>query len=329
MKNGLIAIVGNKKNLNQSVMLIILIFVLCVIATIVNPRFVSLRNIINVFQQISVLGIIACGIGMLLIAGEIDISVGYQVSLMGIILAMIIDKVGGLDPAGNMGWLVPYAMPLAITAPFVVGALLGFINGLVVVKSRVTSFIITLGFLSVYHGLALWISGASSYMLFGKFELMGRGKVFNLIPVAIFYFIGVVILTHVILKYSKYGRFLYAIGGNRQAAYVSGINTNRTIIKAYVVVGILNALAALILISRVGSALVDTGAPYALDSLAAVIVGGVLLTGGKGTALNIFLGVMLIGLLSNAMVIMNVNPHLRDTIVGLIIIIAVSVSNRL
>jgi ribose transport system permease protein len=317
----------NKKGMNQSLLLIILIVILCIIATSVNPRFMRISNIINIFQQVSVLGIIACGVGMLLVSGDIDISVGAQVSLIGIILAMIIEKVGGIAPGEANAWLASWAIPMAIVASFAVGALLGLINGIIVIKSGVTSFIITLGFSTIYKGVALLISGGASYMLFGRFETLGRGRVFGVIPVAIFFFIGVTIIAHIILKYTRYGRFLYALGGNKKAAYVSGINTKRVTLKAYVIVGLLNGLAALILISRVGSALATTGEPYSLDALAAIIVGGVILTGGKGSALNIFLGVLLIGLVGNALVIMNVNPYLRGIVIGIIIIAAVTISN--
>lgn len=315
------------RGMNQSVLLLLLILVLCIIATLVNPRFIRVTNILNIFQSIAVLGIIASGVGMLLVSGEIDISVGTQVSLLGVILAMIIQKLGKLPADHPQAWLTPLAIPLAIGAIFIVGFCLGMINGITVIKSKASSFIITLGFTSVYKGIALLISGGASYMLFGKFETLGRGKLFHFVPVAIFFLVGVIIITHIVLRYLKYGRFLYAIGGNKKAAYVSGIPTKRITLRAFIVVGLLNALAAMILISRVGSALATTGDAYALDAIASVIVGGVSITGGKGTALNIFLGVVLIGLIGNALVIMNVNPYLRDVVIGLIIITAVTVSH--
>ena len=309
----------------QSLVLIIIIVAICVITAFVNPRFLRIQNLINIFQQISILGIVACGIGMLLVAGQIDISVGTQVSLMGVILAMVIQRMLGL-PDGNVpAWQAALAIPLAVAVTLVVGFLLGLLNGIVVIKSRASSFIITLGFQVVYAGAALLTSRGASYMLFGKFELLGRERILGVIPVPILFFIGMVVITYVVLKYLRYGRFLYAIGGNRKAAYVSGINTNRITLIAFVVVGLCNALAALILISRVGSALATTGDSYALDALAAVIVGGVSIAGGKGTALNIFLGVLLVGLISNALIIMNVNPYVRQVVLGLIIIVAVTI----
>ncbi|TFG59505.1 MAG: ABC transporter permease [Spirochaetales bacterium] len=314
-----------QSKITQSLVLVGLIILLCIVSTIVNPRFINPNNIINIFSQISILGIVASGIGMLLISGEIDISAGTQISLMGVILSMIIQKLTKLPEGSNAGWLTPYAIPLAVVATFAAGALMGFINGITVIKSRAASFIVTLGFSSVYHGVALLVTGGASYILYGQFELLGRGKLFGFLPVSILFFIGSLVLAFIILKYTKYGRFLYALGGNKKAAYVSGINTTRVTLTAYITVGLLNALAALILISRVGSALSTTGDAYSLDSLASVIVGGIALTGGRGTALSIFLGCVLIGLIGNALVIMNVNPYLRDVVIGLIIIGAVTI----
>ncbi len=314
------------RQLNQSFVLIIIIAGLCIIATVVNPRFLRITNIINIFQQISVLGIIASGVGMLLISGDIDISVGQQVSLIGIILAMIIQKIGGIPANAPNAWLSGWAIPMAIVVSFAVGILLGIFNGLVVIKSKASSFIITLGSATVFKGLALLISGGSSYMLFNRFATLGRGRIFSIIPIAILFLLGVVIMSHILLKYFKFGRFLYALGGNKKAAFVSGINVNKVTLTSFIMVGVFDALAALILISRVGSALATTGDAFSLDALAAAVVGGVPIIGGKGNALNIFLGVVLIGLISNALVIMNINPYLRDVAIGLLIIIAVSIS---
>jgi ribose/xylose/arabinose/galactoside ABC-type transport system permease subunit len=306
--------------------LIALIVVICIVTAIVNPRFLRIQNLINIFQQISILGIVACGIGMLLVAGQIDISVGTQISLMGVILSMIIQKMMGLPDGTAPAWQASLAIPTAFVVTFLIGIIIGIINGLTVIYSRAASFIITLGFSTAYHGAALLVSGGASYMLFNRFELLGRGRILDIIPISILFFLGMVGLTFVVLRYFRYGRFLYAIGGNKKAAFVSGINTNRVTLIAYVVVGLCNALAALILISRVGSALATTGDSFALDSLAAVIVGGVALSGGRGSALSIFLGVLLIGLITNALIIMNVNPYVRDLVIGLIIVGAVTVS---
>jgi len=327
VKAGAFGNVGKKQpRLTQSLILIIIIITICVFTAIINPRFLRIQNIINIFQQISVLGIIACGIGMLLIAGQIDISVGSQVSLMGVTMALIIEKFLGKPGPNVQAWQTAMAVPLAVVTTFALGFIMGLINGIVVVKSKAASFIITLGFMAVYHGGALLVSGGTGYPMYEQLEMLGRGKILQFIPVPILFFLGTVVITFVVLKYFRYGRFLYAIGSNRKAAYVSGIQTDRITVIAYVVVGLCTALATLLLISRIGWARENVGAPFGFDALVAVIVGGVAITGGKGNALNIFLGVVLIGLIENALIIMSINPFVRTVVMGLVIITAVSIS---
>ncbi len=310
----------------QALVLLIIIAAICVVASLVNPRFLRIQNIINIFQQIAILGIVASGIGMLLIAGQIDISVGSQMSLMGIILALILQRMLGEPGTLVPAWRAAAAVPLAVGVVVVLGFLMGLINGVVVVRSRAHSFIITLGFMTAYHGLALVAGSGTGYPMSGRFEAIGRGRVFDVVPIPILFFLGAILVAFVVLKYFRYGRFLYAIGGNRKAAYVSGINTNRITVTAFVVVGLSSALASLILISRVGFAQENTATSYGLDALASVIVGGVGLAGGKGGALNVLLGVLLIGLIANALIIMTIDPYMRDVIIGVIIIIAVTIS---
>jgi ribose/xylose/arabinose/galactoside ABC-type transport system permease subunit len=281
------------------------------VVTIINPNFRNPRNIVNILQQISVLGIVSAGMAMLLISGNIDISVGSQISTIGVVMAMIVQKLGNI--------------PLAVVAPILLGATIGVVNGIVVVKSKVHSFIISLGFMVVYQGLALFLSHGTAFLMSGKLEFLGRGRIFGYLPVMVLVFFAVVALTHVILRYTKYGRILYAIGGNRTAAYVSGIRTERYIIMAYTVVGTLCGLAALILISQLGAAYPNTGTGYAMDTLAAVILGGTLITGGKGSALGLLLGVVIFGMISNALNVLNVSAYLRDVVLGLIIISAVTI----
>jgi ribose/xylose/arabinose/galactoside ABC-type transport system permease subunit len=179
--------------------------------------------------------------------------------------------------------------------------------------------------MAVYHGAALLVGGGTGYPMYEQLEMLGRGRIFQFIPIPILFFLGAVFLTFIVLRYFRYGRFLYSIGSNSKAAYVSGIQTDRITITAYVIVGLCTALATLLLISRIGWGRENVGVPYSFNALVAVIVGGVAITGGKGTALNIFLGVILIGLIENALIIMNVNPHVRNVVLGLVIIVAVSI----
>ncbi|MCX7667832.1 MAG: hypothetical protein N2Z84_02755, partial [Atribacterota bacterium] len=170
MAQGLNAVFRKRAPIEQAYILLLLIVAISVVTTIVNRRFVNPTNIINIFQQIAVLGVVASGVGMLLVSGHVDISVGSQVSLLGVIFAMLIQKILGL-PEGNVApWRQTFVYPIAFALTFGIGALVGFVNGVTVVKSRANSFIISLGFMSAYHGLALLVTGGASYMLFGRFE---------------------------------------------------------------------------------------------------------------------------------------------------------------
>jgi ribose/xylose/arabinose/galactoside ABC-type transport system permease subunit len=319
------------RGLSQSIALLIVIAAVAAVTTAVNPRFIRVQNLVNILQQVSILGIVACGVGMLLVSGNIDISVGSQISFMGIVTALVINGMFGGEPGTKVvvpAWRAALAIPLAVAVTVALGFLVGLVNGLVVVKSRVASFIITLGFLTVYHGAALVAGKGTGYPVSPRFEQLGRGRLFDVVPVPVLIFLAAIGITAVVLKYFRYGRKLYAIGGNRKAAFVSGIGTGRLTVAAFVVVGLCDALAALILVSRVGLAQSNISDSYALDALAAVVVGGMSITGGKGSAVNILLGVLLIGLISNALIIMRVSPNARDLVMGGIVIAAVSLSQR-
>ena len=247
-------------------------------------------------------------------------------SLMAVTMALIIEKFIGNPGPNVQAWQTAMAVPLAVVAVFASGFIMGLINGIVVVKSKAASFIVTLGFMAVYHGGALLVGSGTGYPMYEQLEMLGRGRIFQFIPVPILFFLGTFLIVFVVLKYFRYGRYLYAIGSNRKAAYVSGIQTDRITVTAYVVVGLCTALATLLLITRIGWARENIGNPFGFDALVAVIVGGVAITGGKGTALNIFLGVVLIGLIQNALIIMNINPFVRNVVLGLVIIAAVTIS---
>ena len=297
--------------LSQSGFLIILIIVLSIIVGLLNPNFFRFQNFLNILQQNVSLGIIVVGVGFLCITGNFDISVGTMMSFIGIVVAMIITNVGSI--------------PLAVIVGISMGFALGTLNGFIVAKSKAASFIITLGLLLAYRGAAVIVSAGFNFPLHGKFNWIGQGKLGGFFPVPILIFILIYILAYVILRFTKYGRILYVTGGNEKAAFVSGINVDMYKILTYSFCGALVGLATLILLSRLGSAYPNTGERYALDSLAAVVVGGTSLYGGKGSALGLLLGVIVFGLITNALNLININPYWRDAVVGIVIITAVVV----
>jgi ribose transport system permease protein len=297
----------------QSGFLIAFILVLGLVITLLNPNFINPQNIINILGQISVVGIVSVGMGIVLITGEFDISVGSQLSLLGAVMAILLTR--------SSGTLVTV---LAVAA---LGGILGLVNGLLVTKSRCASFIITLGTMTAYHGFVLVVTQGRNIPIGSLFTMLGRSKL-AVIPTPIIVFILVLVLAAVVFRFTRVGRTLFAVGGNREAAYLSGINVDAYKIGAYVVCGLLCALAALVLISKLGASYPNTGDGYELAALASIVVGGVSLWGGKGTAPGIFLGVVVFGVLSNALNMVNVSPYFRDVFTGTIIIIA-SILSRL
>jgi ribose transport system permease protein len=297
----------------QSGFLIAFILALGVVITIVNPNFIRPQNIINILGQISIVGIVSVGMGMVLIGGEFDISVGSQISLVGSVLAIIITTTGN------------YA--LAVAAALLLGTALGFTNGIIVTKSRCASFIITLGTRAAYHGMVLVVTRGRNFSLQGKFEFLGRSTI-GPIPFPVIIFFLVLILAFITLKYTRFGRTLFTAGGNAKAAYLSGVNVDWYKIITYTLCGVLTALASLVLISKLGASYPNTGDGYEMDALASIVVGGVSLWGGKGSAWGIFLGVVVFGVMSNSLNMVNVSPYFREIFIGAIIILA-SVLSRL
>jgi ribose transport system permease protein len=296
---------------SQSGFLIVFIVVLSTAITMVNRNFIKPQNIINVLGQISIVGIVSVGVGLVLISGDFDISVGSQISLVGAIMAQVLTTTGNVV--------------LTILVVVLLGAVLGAVNGVIVAKSKVASFIITLGTRAAYHGLVLVATKGRNFPLQGMFETLGRGKI-SFIPIPIIVFFLVLIFAFALLRYTRFGRTLYAIGGNRTAAYLSGVNVDALKILVYAFCGVLVSLASLTLISKLGASYPNTGDGYELEALAAVVVGGTSLWGGKGTALGFFLGVVIFGVMSNSLNMMNVSPYFRDVFIGGIIIVAAILS---
>jgi len=298
---------------NQQFILVVMIAVMSIITTVFNPRFLTLRNIINILLQISVISIVSAGATLVMISGNFDISVGSMVGLATTSSAILVIK----------GYSIPFSMLMGVLICIVAG----LINGTIIAKTRTPSFIITLAMLSIYHGISLITTGGITKSLRGKFATLGRGVSFGIIPNPVLVMAGVYIFLATVLKYTKFGRRIYAIGGNEEAAYLSGVNTDLNKIFIYGLNGLLVGIASVVLLSRLGSALPSTGSGMELRAIAAVVIGGVPLTGGKGTALGTFLGVVLMGLISNVLNLLTISAYYQEVAIGLIIAIAVVVSN--
>jgi len=278
-----------------------------------NPNFFSISNILSIFQQVAVLGVLTGAMLILLITGLLDLSYGSVIGLCGVALCQFV----------TMG-MHPY---LSLLLTFLIAVAAGFINGLIVTKFKCEPLIITIGTGYIYNGLALVWSEGTYQSLQGQLEFIGTGKLWGVIPVPMVVLLLVLTIIWIILRYTPFGRKLHIIGGNPEAAFLSGINVNRYKIIAFTLGGLICGLSAFILCSRIGSALASNGAGYELRALAACIIGGASFSGAKGTVAGAFLGVILLGVISNALNILGVDPFFQTAVLGLIIVIAVVVSN--
>jgi ribose/xylose/arabinose/galactoside ABC-type transport system permease subunit len=212
----------------------------------------------------------------------------------------------------------------AILTGLIVGSLVGLANGIIVAKTKVQPFISTLGMMSVLQGLALIATNGRQIPNLGGplFEPIGGGIV-GIIPVPVIILFTVLVISHILLRYTRWGRNWYAIGGNEETAFLSGININTLKVAVYVINGLFAGIAAVTLTSRIGAALPLMGSGYELQSIAAVVIGGVSLNGGRGNILGAFLGVLLLGVISNSLNMLNVSSFYQNISIGIIIMIAV------
>lgn len=297
---------------SQITYLILVIIIVGIIATALNPNFLTLRNFFNVMQQVSVLGILTMCMSLLMISGGLDISIGNMAGLVAMIFAKMLIAGKGI--------------PISVITVLAVALILGFINGLIIAKSKVTPLIITLGMNYVFLGVALIIGGGRPQTITGQFEFLGEAKI-GPVPVSIIIYLLILLFAFFLRKNTKYGRRLNAIGGNTQAAFLSGINVDWHIISIYALSGLIVGLAGLVLVSRLGMVRADSGSDFALQALAAAIIGGITFEGGRGSLVGAFFGVLLLGILYNAMNIIGVNSYVQTIILGAIIVVATVVSN--
>ena len=297
---------------SQSFFLILVIAIISVVASVLNPHFLTRSNFFAILQQVSVLGIVTMSMVLMLISGLIDLSVGGMIGLSTVTITKLV--MGGMR------------LELALMIGILVCLGCGFLNGVIVSKTKVVPLIATLGMSYVYSGFALVISGGLFLTMTTDFDYLGRGKILG-IPVLVIVFLLVTAGTHLVLKFTTYGRRIVAMGGNEEVAFLAGISVDRYKIMNYVLSSGLVALASLVLLSRLGSVLATVGNGYELRSLAAAVIGGVTFEGGRGSVFGAFLGVILLGLVANAMNILNVSSYYQTVVLGAIIVIAVVISN--
>jgi inositol transport system permease protein len=301
---------------------IFLVFIaMLIVASLLSPAFLSKTNLINVVRQMSVVGLIALGVTGVIVSAGIDLSSGSVVGLSAVVAASL-SQLPDYPAAFYKGLHVP--LFVAILAACGAGALVGLINGSLVAKTRIPPFIATLGTLTAIRGSALLYTGGRPISdLTDGYNFIGQGDLFG-IPVPILLLVLMALVTHVLYSQTKFGKYVYAIGGNEQAARVSGINVGKYKMLMYVYAGFLAGLAGLVVSARIGSGQPGLGQGYELDAIAAAVIGGASLSaGGIGTVAGTIVGALIIGVLNNILDLTNVSAYWQQIIKGCIIVGAV------
>mgnify|MGYP002610098924 FL=1 len=301
----------NQINIYRSVLILL---VICVFATILSPSFLSVTNLFNVFKQITVAGIVGCGMTFVILTGGIDLSVGSILGLSGVLAS------GVLASTGNTA--------VAVAVSLTVGIACGAVNGFFVSVCGIPPFISTLGMMTLLRGVILvYTKGSPIPIKSDAYKFFGKGSIAG-IPVPVIILIIVFLLAHYILTQTSYGRSVYAVGGNREAARLSGIRVKTSEFLVYTLNGLMCGMAGLILTARLGSAQSTSGTGIEMDAIAAVILGGTSLSGGVGFVLPTVVGAMIMGIIDNILTLMNVNPHATNIVKGAVILIAVLVDKK-
>lgn len=301
---------------------LVALIIMVVSLSFATPAFLSVTNLLNIGRQVSLLGIMAVGMTFVLIAKEIDLSVGAIYALGGLISGMLIVNGWSLLPALLVGLLI--------------GALVGLINGWFSTYGALPSFITTLGTMSIARGAALLITDGKPVTVneaaggdpsvLSQFYYMGQGRVFDLIPMQLIFFIIVAIAGWFLLSKTTFGFKVYAVGGSEKASRVSGIKVANIKIWAFVIMGFLSGLAGILSLAFLPSGQAGrTGVGLELDVIAAAVVGGASLSGGEGTIQGTILGVLIIGVLRNGLVLLGISAFWQEVMIGAVIILAVGI----
>lgn len=280
-----------------------------------SPAFRTLSNVENILQQISVNGIMAVGMTLVIITAGIDLSVGSVLALSAVVATSFAHP-------GEHALIVPMALGI------LVGLACGTVNGILIAKKKLAPFIVTLGMMTIARGLALvYTSGRPVINLSDSYNEIGGGS-FGPIPFPALIFFGVILMGVFILHFTRFGRYVYAVGGNELAAKVSGVNTDLVLVGVYALAGALAGVAGIVLSSRITSGPPATGAGSELDAIAAVVIGGTSLSGGIGSIANTIVGVLIIGVMNNGLDLLNVSSYWQQVVKGLIIVLAVLLDRK-
>jgi ribose transport system permease protein len=290
--------------------------VLCVVLWAATPHFLTISNLLNVLEQTSINAIVAVGMTFVIISGGIDLSVGSVLAVAGIALALALE---GRAPA-----------PAAIILALATGTACGLANGLLITFGRLPPFIATLGMMSVARGAALMLAEGRPISGFSEgFRALATARVLTIVPAPVLLTAVVYLVAHFVLNHTVFGRATYAIGGNEEAARLSGVHVRFHKTAVYGVAGLTSAVAAILLTARLNSAQPTAGTMYELDAIAATVIGGTSLLGGEGTLVGALIGALIMGVLRNGLNLLNVSSFFQQVVIGAVIIGAVLIDMSL
>ena len=298
---------------DQRILLLFVIFAIIACVTVINPKFITIKNIVTILGQISVIGVLTMAMSMLLISGGIDLSLGNIMALSSVVMAALLAK-------GQNIFIV-------IFGGIIIGLVCGLLNGFIIAKSKCIPLIITLGTSQIFYGLSLTISKGRIMSFSGVFDVLSKTKFFGVFPAMLIVLILMIILAYILMNKTIVGKRLMAIGGNEKNAYLCGIEIDKYKILIYSLSGIFCSVAAIVFSARIDSVTANAGLGYETSALTAAIIGGVTFEGGKGSIAGAFLGCILMGVISNAMNILQVETYIKTIITGIIIAAAVVFSN--
>ncbi len=302
--------------IRSNIGIICVLLIIGVFLSLLSDQFLTSSNLISVMRQISINVYIALGMTLVIILGGIDLSVGAIVALTGTVTVGLIVNTG-------------FPIAAAIAIGLLIGVVCGLISGTMVAKFRLPAFIVTMAMMNIARGAANVYSGGRSTRITDEFfSSIGSGYLFGVIPLPVIYMVVLIILFTVVLNKTKFGTYIYAIGGNRESARLSGVPIKKVEIAVFTIIGLLSAFAGLVLASRMYSGQPSVGAGYELDAIAACVLGGVSMSGGKGRISGTIFGAMVIGFISNGLNLMNVNSFWQLVVKGIIIIIAVVIDSQ-
>lgn len=302
---------GKKIDLSNMSALIVLV-VLCIVLSIAEPAFHSLNNLINILQQVTVYAVLALGVNVVIFTGGIDISVGSVVAFTGIVMGKLIVEVG-----------VPF--PVGMLAALVIGAACGTFNGIMISKFKLQPMIATLSMMSMARGAAYTLADGQTITGYSDgFRWIGIADIpGTVIPVQVVFMILLYILFYYVMKYRKFGRYIYSIGGNEEATRLSGINVKMYKTLAYTISGLCAGLASVILVAKLNSAQSTAGLDYEMDAIASCVIGGTSLLGGSGSVWGTLVGAIIMFVIRNGLNLLNISSNLQKLVLGIVILLAV------